>query len=208
MRILFLISLIVIPLYSIQAQVIDTSELDKLKNGEYKLAEGMLQVLFDDTTSQTFVQNEMRALNLDVKNLEFNNVILTIQNHPTDSIIRSLQDDESVKAVINESSHLITDGNESGQFNNLIFQNIGPEEFSEFQFRDSYQFVFVILKDNANLKNANRIIDEYSDLKISVLSEGRRAAVVLTTPENEEQVITQLENKPYVQSVAYMGVLE
>jgi len=45
-------------LTALQAQVIDTSELDQLQSGEYKIAEGQLQVVFADTTTQSFVKSE------------------------------------------------------------------------------------------------------------------------------------------------------
>jgi hypothetical protein len=208
MRALLILSLFFFPLSALQAQVIDTSELDKLQKGEYTLAEGQLQVLFDDTTTQSYIEKEFLKSGLEIKSLDFNNVILTLGSHPEKNQLRSLQGEASVKAVINESSYLLTDNDERKPFDDLGFQNIDPEDISEFQFKDAYQFVFVILDDNANMKSANKIIADYPELKLSVLSEGRRSAVVLTSPNNEEEVISLLESKPFVQSVAYMGVIE
>lgn len=208
MKTLFALLIPVFLFSTAQAQEIDTSELKKLQEGEYKIAEGQLQVEFNDTTTQSFVLNEMRSLDLTVKNMEFDNVILVIEDHPKKEDIFSLQQEGSVKFVINESSMLKTENGEVGQITNFDLQEIRPENISEFQIKDAYQFVFVVLENKANLKQANELTEKYADLKFNVLSEGRRAAVILTTPENEEQVISQLENKPYVKSVAYMGVLE
>lgn len=200
--------LLLLPISELVAQTIDTSELDKLQKGEYTLAEGQLQVLFDDTTSQSYVQKELLALGLEIKSLDFSNVILTPESHPEKAPLLSLMNERSVKAVINESSYLATNTSESKPIKNVGLQNIDPEDLSEFQFKDSYQFVFVILKDNANMQSANKLIADHPALDLSVFADGRRSAVVLTSPNNEEEVISLLESIPFVQSVAYMGILE
>ncbi|HKK24900.1 MAG TPA: hypothetical protein VJ941_04695 [Gracilimonas sp.] len=195
-------------LTALQAQVIDTSELDQLQSGEYKIAEGQLQVVFADTTTQSFVKSEFTSLGVELKNLEFDNVILSIGNHPSRDQIRLLQDEASVKAVMNESSYLSTDSQEQIQINGSEFRNIDPDNISEFEFKEAYQFVFVIMNDNVNAERAGILIDTYPDLKLNIFTKGRRAAVVVTSPDNEDEIISILESKPYVQSVAYMGVLE
>ena len=195
-------------LTALQAQVIDTSELDQLQSGEYKIAEGQLQVVFADTTTQSFVKSEFTSLGVELKNLEFDNVILSIGNHPSRDQIRLLQDEASVKAVMNESSYLSTDSQEQIQINGSEFRNIDPDNISEFEFKEAYQFVFVIMNDNVNAEHAGILIDTYPDLKLNIFTKGRRAAVVVTSPDNEDEIISILESKPYVQSVAYMGVLE
>lgn len=210
MRVTILLSFILLFLSftALQAQVIDTSELDKLQSGEYKIAEGQLQVVFADTTTQSFVESEFTSLGVELKSLEFDNVILSIGNHPSRDQIRLLQDEASVKAVMNESSYLSSDSQEQIQINGSGFQNIEPDNLSEFEFKEAYQFVFVIMDDNVNAERAGILIDRYPDLKLNIFTKGRRAAVVVTSPDKEEEIISILESKPYVQSVAYMGVIE
>lgn len=210
MRVTILLSFILLFLSftALQAQVIDTSELDKLQSGEYKIAEGQLQVVFADTTTQSFVESEFTSLGVELKSLEFDNVILSIGNHPSRDQIRLLQDEASVKAVMNESSYLSSDSQEQIQINGSGFQNIEPDNLSEFEFKEAYQFVFVIMDDNVNAERASILIDRYPDLKLNIFTKGRRAAVVVTSPDKEEEIISILESKPYVQSVAYMGVIE
>lgn len=210
MRVTIFLSLILLLLSftALQAQVIDTSELDKLQSGEYKIAEGQLQVVFADTTTQSFVESEFTSLGVELKSLEFDNVILSIGNHPSRDQIRLLQDEASVKAVMNESSYLSSDSQEQIQINGSGFQNIEPDNLSEFEFKEAYQFVFVIMDDNVNAERAGILINRYPDLKLNIFTKGRRAAVVVTSPDKEEEIISILESKPYVQSVAYMGVLE
>jgi len=147
-------------------------------------------------------------LGVELKNLEFDNAILSIGNHPSRDQIRLLQDEASVKAVMNESSYLSTDSQEQIQINGSEFRNIDPDNISEFEFKEAYQFVFVIMNDNVNAERAGILIDTYPDLKLNIFTKGRRAAVVVTSPDNEDEIISILESKPYVQSVAYMGVLE
>lgn len=210
MRVTILLSFILLFLSftALQAQVIDTSELDKLQSGEYKIAEGQLQVVFADTTTQSFVESEFTSLGVELKSLEFDNVILSIGNHPSRDQIRLLQDEASVKAVMNESSYLTSDSQEQIPINGSRFQNLEPDNLSEFEFKEAYQFVFVIMDNNVNAERAGILIDRYPDLKLNIFTKGRRAAVVVTSPDKEEEIISILESKPYVQSVAYMGVLE
>lgn len=210
MRVAIFLSFILLLLSftTLQAQVIDTSELDKLQSGEYKIAEGQLQVVFADTTTQSFVESEFTSLGVELKSLEFDNVILSIGNHPSRDQIRLLQDEASVKAVMNESSYLSSDSHEQIPINGSGFQNIEPDNLSEFEFKEAYQFVFVIMDDNVNAERAGILIDQYPDLKLNIFTKGRRAAVVVTSPDKEEEIISILESKPYVQSVAYMGVIE
>ncbi|MFP8489971.1 hypothetical protein ACKGJO_12860 [Gracilimonas sp. Q87] len=208
MRSLLIFLFTILPLFVIQAQVIDTSELNKLQSGQYKLAEGQLQVVFNDTTTLSFIQKELHSLGLQIKQSEFENVVMIIENHPEKDDIRSLQKNETVKMVINEASYLKSESGGTAPLTDISLQSIDPDLISDFKFKDQYQVVFVILEDNAAIKDADRIIGQYQNLKFNTLNQGRRAAVILTGTNDEDEIITLLESKPYVNSVAYMGIIE
>jgi hypothetical protein len=208
MRSLFLFFLSILPLSMLQAQVIDTSELNKLQSGQYKLAEGQLQVLFKDTTTLSFAQKELHSLGLEIKTTEFMNLAMIIENHPKEEDIRSLQNNDAVKMVINEFSYLKSEAGNTTPITEYTLQDIDANMVSDFKFMDQYKVVLVGLNEQASINDANLIMTQFPNLKFNIFNEGRRSAVVLTKPENEEEIITLLESKPFVESVAYMGVLE
>lgn len=210
MRVTILLSLIFLSLSftALQAQVIDTSELDKLQSGEYKIAEGQLQVVFADTTTKAFTLQEMHNLGIEVKSTDFKSILMIIENHPEKDHIRSIQKDDTVYFILNEASYINSGENLMTTERNIMEGNIDPKAVSDFKFKAEYQVVMIQLIETATMQDANRIIDLHPDLKFRVLSEPRRSAVIQSSPENEDEIISILENKPYVQSVAYMGVLE
>lgn len=208
MRILLIILYTLLPLSFLQAQTIDTSELNKLQNGEYSIAEGQLQVLFSDTTTRAFALQEMHNMGVEVKSTDFNSILMIIENHPEKEHIRSIQKDESVFLVLNEASYVNSGEDLMSTERSIMEGNIDPESVSDFKFKDEYKAVMVHLKETATMKDANRIMDRHPDLKLRVLFEPRRSAVIQTDPDAEDNIITLLESKPYVKSVAYMGVLE
>jgi hypothetical protein len=193
---------------ALQAQVIDTSELDKLQSGEYKIAEGQLQVVFADTTTKAFTLQEMHKLGIEVKSTDFKSILMIIENHPEKNHIRSIQKDDAVYFILNEASYINSGENLMATERNIMEGNIDPEAVSEFKFKDEYQVVMIQLIETATMQDANSIIDLHPDLKFRVLMEPRRSAVIQTSPDKEEEIISILESKPYVQSVAYMGVIE
>ncbi|WP_103664166.1 hypothetical protein [Gracilimonas amylolytica] len=208
MRILLIILYTLLPLSFLQAQTIDTSELNKLQNGEYSIAEGQLQVLFSDTTTRAFALQEMHNMGVEVKSTDFNSILMIIENHPEKEHIRSIQKDESVFLVLNEASYVNSGEDLMSTERSIMEGNIDPESVSDFKFKDEYKAVMVHLKETATMKDANRIMDRHPDLKLRVLFEPRRSAVIQTDPDAEDNIITLLESKPYVKSVAFMGVLE
>lgn len=208
MRILLIILFTLLTLSFLQAQTIDTSELNKLQNGEYSIAEGQLQVLFSDTTTRAFALQEMHNMGVEVKSTDFNSILMIIQNHPEKEHIRSIQKDESVFLVLNEASYVNSGEDLMSTERSIMEGNIDPESVSDFKFKDEYKAVMVHLKETATMKDANRIMDRHPDLKLRVLFEPRRSAVIQADPDEEDNIITLLESKPYVKSVAYMGVIE
>lgn len=208
MRILLIILFTLLALSFLQAQTIDTSELNKLQNGEYSIAEGQLQVLFSDTTTRAFALQEMQKMGVEVKSTDFNSILMIIENHPEKEHIRSIQKDESVFLVLNEASYVNSGEDLMSTERSIMERNIDPETVSDFKFKDEYKAVMVYLKETATMKDANRIMDRHPDLKFRVLFEPRRSAVIQTDPDKEDHIITLLESKPYVKSVAYIGVLE
>jgi len=193
---------------ALQAQVIDTSELDKLQSGEYKIAEDQLQLLFTDTTTKAFALQEMHKMGIEIKSTDFKSFLMIIENHPEKNHIRSIQKDDAVYFILNEASYINSGENLLATERNIMEGNIDPETVSDFKFKDEYQVVMIQLKETATIQDANRIIDLHPDLKFRVLFEPRRSAVIQINPENENEIISILESKPYIQSVAYMGVLE
>ncbi|MDZ7808511.1 MAG: hypothetical protein U5K71_15565 [Gracilimonas sp.] len=208
MRALLIFFLTLFPLSVLHAQVIDTSELDKLQKGEYSIAEGQLQVLFTDTTTKAFALQEMQKLGVQVKSTDFNNILMLIQSHPEKKHILSIQNDEAVHLVLNEESYVNSGEDLVTNERTIMEGNIDPETVSDFKFKDEYQAVMIHLKETATMQDANRIINQHPDIKIRVLLEPRRAAVVQTNPDDEDDMISLLESRPYVMSVAYMGVLK
>lgn len=208
MRTFLIILFTLFPLSLLQAQTIDTSELNKLRNGEYSIAEGQLQVLFDDTTTKAFVLQEMHKLGVEVKNTDFSSILMIIENHPEKDHIRSIQKYESVFLVLNEASYINSGRSLKTTEKNIMEGSIDPKTVSDFKFKDEYQVVMIHLKEKATMQDANMIIHQHPDLQFRVLSEPRRAAVVQVDPDEEDKIISLLESKPYVKSVAYLGILE
>lgn len=208
MRTFLIILFTLFPLSLLQAQTIDTSELNKLRNGEYSIAEGQLQVLFDDTTTKAFVLQEMHKLRVEVKNTDFSSILMIIENHPEKDHIRSIQKYESVFLVLNEASYINSGRSLITTEKNIMEGSIDPKTVSDFKFKDEYQVVMIHLKEKATMQDANMIIHQHPDLQFRVLSEPRRAAVVQVDPDEEDKIISLLESKPYVKSVAYLGILE
>lgn len=203
---IFFISLL---LYvSLNAQTIDTSELNKLQSGEYSIAEGQLQILFTDTTTEAFAFQELHKLGLQIKSSEFNNILLAVRNHPQKKQIQSIQEDDAVLLVFNEDSYINTPEDLTTIARTIMEQKVAPESVSEFVFKDEYEILMIMLNEKATMQDANRLIDKHPEVEFNTLFKARRSAVVQAESGKEDEIISTLESKPYIKSVAYMGVIE
>ncbi len=191
-----------------QAQVIGDDALQRVQDGNVSFLEGEFIVFFDDTVSDTFVETRFKELGYEISYADISPLQISIVNRPADSVLTQLENHPEVLRSFKESApvdssyfkELLEEQGLTGEafdqaYERLISSQTNEEHFYEFEY-------------SVNIDRLKQIMGNFRSLAYQVFQDFPRSVNVTCEPGSEEELMKKIEELPYVESTALIGVLE
>ena len=188
-------------------QVIGDDALQKVQSGQVSFLEGEFVVFLHDTVSLEFIERRFAALDYEISYADINPILISIVNSPEDSTLDRLKNHPDVERQYFASAPV-----DSAYFKELLEQRgLTGENFDqayarliESQTRDETLFEF---KYSVNEEALKRIMGSFRSVAYQILRNYPRSVNVVCTPGNEQELMDKIEELPFVESSALIGVL-
>lgn len=193
-----------IPLH---AQVIGDDALQKIQSGEVSFLEGEFIVFLDDTVSPDFIERKFEELNYEISYSDINPILISIVNSPADSTLSRLKNHPDVLRFFLEPAPV-----DSAYFKELLEQrgltgsNLDQayDRLISSQTREEVLFEFNYSVNELRLKE---IMGNFRSVAYQILQNYARSVNVTCTPGKEQELMEEIEQLPFVESTALIGVI-
>ncbi len=188
-------------------QVIGDDALQKVQSGQVSFLEGEFVVFLHDTVSLEFIDRSFAELNYEISYADINPILISIVNSPEDSTLEQLKDHPEV-----ERQYFAPAPVDSAYFKELLEQRgLTGENFDqayarliESQTRDE---TLCECKYSVNEDALKRIMGNFRSVAYQILRNYPRSVNVTCTPGTEQELMDKIEELPFVESSALIGVL-
>lgn len=200
--------LVILCLGIVQAQVIGDDALQRVQDGNVSFLEGEFIVFFNDTVSNVFVEERFKQLGYEISYSDISPLQISIVNRPADSVLTRLENHSEVIRSFKESApvdssyfkELLEEQGLTGEafdqaYNRLIASQTDEELFFEFDY-------------SVNIDRLKQIMGNFRSVAYQVFRDFPRSVNVSCEPGSEEELMKKIEELPYVESTALIGVLE
>ncbi|MEQ9266457.1 MAG: hypothetical protein RLN81_14605 [Balneolaceae bacterium] len=190
------------------AQIIGDESLQKLQNGEVSFLEGEFIAFLDDTVSPDFVRSAFLELGYELGFEDIHSIQILIINTPADSTIERLRMHPLVSDFIQQTEKVDTlaieralkDQGVEGSFYNQALENIlnSPPTISitcEFEY-------------SVNEAKLKEIMSTFRNVAYEIIRNIPRSVNIKAEPGSEADVMEKVEELPFVQSTALIGVIK
>ncbi|MFV1884113.1 MAG: hypothetical protein ACMZ7B_06485 [Balneola sp.] len=204
-----LISVLIISFFSISlnAQVIGDDALQKIQDGEVSFLEGEFIVFLDDTVSTSFIENQFSELGYRISYVDINPLMVSVVNSPADSVLERLKKHPEVfrsflaPAPV-DSSYFIgilqEQGLSGGAFDSAFERLVRSQSNKELFFEFSY---------SVNVPRLKQIMGTFRSVAYQIHRDYQRSVNVSCEPGKEEELMKKIEELPYVESTALIGII-
>ncbi|MEQ9307933.1 MAG: hypothetical protein RLN90_00655 [Balneolaceae bacterium] len=208
-RITLLLFLIGFGVYSnIFAQVIGDDALQKVQSGEVSFLDGEFIVFLNDTVSPDFIKRKFAELSYEISYSDIKPILISIVNSPEDSTLERLRNHPEIQRSFLEPATV-----DSAYFKELLQQrgltgtNLDQayDRLIASQTREELLFEFRYSVNEARLKE---IMGVFRSVAYEILQNYARSVNVTCTPGNEQELMEKIEQLPFVESTALIGVIE
>ncbi|HET8865410.1 MAG TPA: hypothetical protein VFM80_06895 [Gracilimonas sp.] len=193
---------------TLSAQVIDDSDLKKLESGQYKLAEAKIQVSFELGVSEEEMRTEITRLGYEVESAIFENIVLNINNKPEESQIEEI----AALAVVNSVLDLrhTYDPNMLNQIkqSRMMSDSELNELIEQLEEEGPQGLLLVYLNAEAIESTVEEIRSQFENLEMNIFRPAQRTAIIKTEPGKELEAMDELNAQSFVESTAFIGVIE
>ncbi|GAB5410477.1 MAG: hypothetical protein BalsKO_28420 [Balneolaceae bacterium] len=191
----------------ISAQVVGDEALQKLQSGEVSFLDGEFIVFLNDTVSPHFIEQAFLDLKYEISYSDINPILISIVNSPADSTIEELKNHPDVQRLFYEPAPV-----DSAYFKELLEQRgLSGENFDRAydrlitsQTRDETLFEFTYSVNEDRLK---QIMGNFRSVAYQILQNYPRSVNVTCTPGEEQELMGKIEQLPFVESTALIGVI-
>lgn len=206
-RLLFSILIIPFIAFHLQAQVIGDDALQKIQEGKVSFLEGEFIVFFDDTVSKSFVEHQFHQLDYPISYSDINPLLISIVNTPADSVLDNLKNHPQVSRSFKESAPVdssyfegvLREQGLSGEAFDAAFERLVSSQSNEQLF---FEFDFSV--NEARLK---QIMGSFRSVAYQLYQNFPRSVNVTCDPGSEDMLMKKIEELPYVESTALIGVI-
>lgn len=189
------------------AQVVGDDALQKLQDGEVSFLDGEFIVFLSDTVSPAFIQQTMDSLGYEISYTDIKSILISIVNSPADSLLTQLENHPEVTRAFEESSPV-----DSAYFKDILEQQglTGLELDEAYtrlinsQTRKELYFEFEFSVNEVRLKE---IMGEFRSVAYSIHQNYTRSVNIKCEPGSEQELMTEIERLPFVESTALIGVI-
>ena len=204
----FLFLVVIFSSATIQAQVIGDDALQKVQDGQVSFLEGEFIVFLDDTVSEAFIQKRFNQLGYEISYSDIRPLQISIVNRPADSVLAKLGNHAQVIRSFKEGAPvdsayfrgLLQEQGLAGEAFDRAFERLIESQQSEEQF---FEFDYSV-----NLSRLKEIMGEFRSVAYQVFQDFPRSVNVSCEPGSEEELMKKIEELPYIESTALIGVIE
>jgi hypothetical protein len=205
---LFLSLLIGYPAF-VQAQVTaNTDEIHRLENGQYSFVKGEVQVTFVDSVSPAFIERQLKLLGYEAINLNIYRVTARIQNEPSMEVLSEIEAHPDIHSIeVSQNSIPESALQEMFERDSLTVeeQKAARKRFESFaQTKD----IRVSFPYHINKEEASKILESYPGIDFRISLAPIKSGRIKTKAGKEEEVMESLERLIYVESTAYIGIVD
>lgn len=194
--------------FMLQAQVIDESDLDNLRQGNYTLEKGKVQVNFSDTVSSDFITKEFEKLGYEIVSSNFQSIMLRVTKIPDAVSRKDLEDNRWVEFIMSESVGMDDEDLEEMNKKDSVDSNRMNEMLKQFNQKGNYEYVMMGLSYKATTDALSEIQAIHPELEFEVAKESERSAIIKTEEGKEVDMMDELDKLPYVLNTAMVGTLD
>lgn len=204
-----LILLLIISFFSISlpAQVIGDDALQKLQDGEVSFLEGEFIVFLNDTVSKSFIEYQFPKLGYSLSFVDINPIMISIVNSPADSVLERLKNHPKVirsfsaPAPVDSSyfTGILQEQGLSGDAFDAAFERLVRSQSNEELF---FEFSYSV-----NVPRLKQIMGTFRSVAYQVYRDYQRSVNVTCEPGKEEELMKKIEELPYVESTALIGII-
>lgn len=189
------------------AQVIGDEALQKIQDGQVSFLEGEFIVFLADTVSPDFVMQQFAEMGYEISYYGIEPILISLVNSPADSVLERLKKHPRIKRSYFESAPV-----DSAYFRELLQQQdlTGSDldqaynRLIESQTRKEHLFEFDYSVNETMLK---AIMGNFRAVAYQILQNYPRSVNVSCEPGYEQELMTTIEELPFVESTALIGVL-
>ncbi len=192
----------------VRAQVIGDDALQRIQDGKVSFLEGEFIVFLDDTVSSSFIDRRFKELGYEISYSDIQSLQISIVNRPPDSTLTRLENHPEVLRSFTESTpvdsayfrELLEEQGLSGEafdqaFERLLTSQTNEERFFEFKY-------------SVNTDQLKKIMGNFRSVAYQIFRDFPRSVNVSCEPGQEEELMKKIEELPYVESTALIGVIE
>lgn len=199
---------VVLCLGVVQAQVIGDDALQRIQDGNVSFLEGEFIVFFTDTVSSTFVEKRFMELGYEISYSDIIPIQISIVNRPADSVLTRLENHPEVSRSYKESAPV-----DSSYFKELLEeQGLTGEAFDQAYKRliasQTDKELFFEFDYSVNVDRLKQIMGNFRSVAYQVFRDFPRSVNVSCKPGSEEELMKKIEELPFVESTALIGVIE
>lgn len=192
----------------LMAQTIDDSDIQKLQTGEYKLAEGKIQVSFEHGVSEEEMRGEVTRLGYEVESAVFQSLILNIDNKTEETQLAEIMALSVVDSVLDlrheYDSYALNKIKESRKMTDSEFK----EFLEDLEEEGPPGFLLVYLNADATESTAEVLRSQFENLEFRVFKAAQRTAIIKTEVGKELEAMDELNAHSFVENSAFVGVIE
>ncbi|MBO6522952.1 MAG: hypothetical protein JJ971_03935 [Balneolaceae bacterium] len=190
------------------AQVIGDDALQRVQDGNVSFLEGEFIVFLDDTVSSGFIEKRFEELGYEVSYLDIQPLQISIVNRPADSILTRLENHPEVSRSFIESVPI-----DSTYFKELLEeQGLTGEAFDQAYDRlltsQSNEERFFEFRHSVNVGRLKEIMGNFRSVAYQIFRDFPRSVNVACEPGKEKELMEKIEELPYVESTALIGIIE
>lgn len=210
MRYLFFLLFIALFLDSppLNAQIIGDEALQQLQSGQVSFLDGEFIVFLNDTVSPKFIVSKFEDLNYAISFIDIHPILISLVNSPQDSVLTRLKNHPLVSNSFIESEPVDTAFFEGI----LIEQGLSGDEFNTALARllrsQSTEKNYIEFHYSINSSNLKKIMSNFRSVAYQIERDIPRSVNVSCKPGEEQDIMSKIDQLPFVGSTALIGVLK
>lgn len=189
------------------AQIVGDEALQKLQSGEVSFLEGEFIVFLNDTVSPDFIEQTFSDLKYEISFSDIKPILISIVNSPADSTLEELKSHPDVQRFFMEPASV-----DSAYFKDLLEQrglrgsnfDRAYDRLIASQTREELLFEFDYSINELRLK---KIMGNFRSVAYQILQNYTRSVNVVCTPGKEQELMEEIEQLPFVESTALIGII-
>lgn len=191
----------------LHAQIIGDNALRKLEQGQTTTLEGEFIAYLADTVSPEFVTNQLEKLGYELGYVDIQPFTVAIVNQPAESILGDLTSQPEILTYQYEPEPVDT-----SYFQDLLITQDLTEESYEVALEriiksQSRERLFIRFKYAMNERAVINFMTGFRSVAYEIISDFPRTVNILVEPGTEKDVMLEIEQLPFVEYTALIGVI-